>query len=78
MPGSSRESALVAGLTGYECIDTMVAQSPHYLDPGGWLIFEHGYDQGAVARTRLNGAGFRAVFTARDLAGVERVSAGQV
>lgn len=70
--------ALVAGRTGYECIDAIVAESSHYLNPGGWLIFEHGYDQAAAARARLNGAGLRAVFTARDLAGGERVSAGQV
>ncbi len=70
--------ALVAGLTGYECIDRIVAQSSHYLNPGGWLIFEHGYDQAARARARLNGAGFSAVFTVRDLASLERVSGGQV
>jgi len=70
--------ALVAGPTGYECIDTIVAQSSLYLNPAGWLIFEHGYDQAAGARARLNGAGFRAVFTVRDLARLERVSGGRV
>jgi release factor glutamine methyltransferase len=70
--------ALVAGPTGYECIDTIAAQSSHYLNPGGWLLFEHGCDQAARVRARLNGAGFSAVFTVRDLAGLERVSGGRV
>jgi len=70
--------ALVAGPTGYECIDKIVAQSPRHLEPGGWLLVEHGYDQAAGCRDRLAGGKFKEVFSARDLAGIERVSGGQV
>jgi len=70
--------ALVAGPTGYECIDRIVAQAPRHLAAGGWLLCEHGYDQAAACRDRLVQAGFTAVFSARDLAGIERVSGGRV
>ena len=70
--------ALVAGPTGYECIETIVAQSPSHLLPGGWLLFEHGYDQALRVRARLTEAGYRDVCSARDLAGIERVSGGRV
>jgi release factor glutamine methyltransferase len=46
--------------------------------PGGWLIFEHGYDQAEYCRARLAASGFEEVFSARDLAGIERVSGGRV
>ena len=71
-------AALVAGPTGYECIEIIVAQAPRHLAGGGWLLVEHGYDQAASARARLQQSGFRDVFSARDLAGIERVSGGRV
>jgi len=71
-------AALVAGPTGYECIDKIVAQSPRHLEPGGWLLVEHGHDHAAGCRDRLARGKFKEVFSARDLAGIERVSGGQV
>jgi release factor glutamine methyltransferase len=71
------QSALVAGPEGTECIAAIVAAARDHLNPGGWLLFEHGHDQAARARARLNGAGFSAVFTVCDLAGLERVSGGR-
>jgi release factor glutamine methyltransferase len=71
-------SALVAGPTGYECIERIVAQAPRHLLPGGWLLLEHGYEQAARVRARLTAAAYREVFTERDLAGIERVSGGRV
>lgn len=70
-------AALVGGADGLACIRTIVADSRAHLESGGWLLVEHGHDQAARARARLNGAGFSAVFTARDLAGLERVSGGR-
>jgi release factor glutamine methyltransferase len=43
-------------------------------EPGGWLLFEHGYDQGEASRNLLAAAGFKAAFTHPDLAGIDRVS----
>lgn len=63
---------------GLDCIRTIVRQAPDHLHPGGWLLFEHGYDQGAASRNLLAAAGFKNVLTQTDLAGIDRVSGGQI
>jgi release factor glutamine methyltransferase len=70
--------ALVAGPTGYECIEKIVAQAPHHLATGGWLLLEHGHGQGPACRALLRRAGFGDVSSERDLAGIDRVSGGRV
>lgn len=65
-----------AGGNGLACIRRIVADAPAYLRPGGWLLFEHGYDQGPASRNLLVSAGFKAAFTHPDLAGIDRVSGG--
>lgn len=69
-------SALVADKQGLADIEKIVEQSPAFLNSGGWLVFEHGYQQGAVARGLLQRRGFSRVFTDKDLAGHERISGG--
>ena len=63
---------------GLASIRTIVAGAPRHLAPGGWLLFEHGYDQAAAARELLLEAGFVDLICIRDLAGIERVSGGQI
>ena len=70
-------TALAAGADGLDCIRLIVASAPQYLNHGGWLAFEHGYDQAARCRELLAQAGFSDVFSRTDLAGIERVSGGQ-
>ena len=70
--------ALVGGSDGLECLRRIVAGAPSYLRQGGWLLLEHGFDQGAECRFLLEETGFVEVFTARDLAGLERVSGGRL
>ena len=70
--------ALVAGPTGLECIETIVAQAPGCLDRGGWLMLEHGYDQAPRCRELLARARFEEIRSTRDLSGIERVSGGRV
>lgn len=62
------------GGNGLACIRRIVAAAAAHLNPGGWLLFEHGYDQGAASRNLLAEAGFKAPFTHPDLAGIDRVS----
>jgi release factor glutamine methyltransferase len=69
--------ALVAGATGLEDLATLAAMAPAHLVDGGWLLLEHGCDQAAAVRGLLAGAGFDAVATRRDLAGLERASGGR-
>jgi len=71
-------SALVAGADGLHDLRRIIAQAPQHLHAGGWLLLEHGYDQAAACAQLLAAAGFRDVFNAPDLAGVPRVSGGQL
>jgi len=70
--------ALVAADAGLSELRRVVEGASQHLHPGGWLLLEHGFEQGAAVRGLLAGAGFAAVGTRRDLSGHERVSAGQL
>ena len=69
--------ALTSGADGLEDIRRIIGQAPACLQMGGWLLLEHGYDQAATVRSLLCAAGFVAVESRRDLAGIERCSCGQ-
>ena len=69
-------SALAAGADGLDCVRLIIASAPQYLSGGGWLAFEHGYDQAVRCRDLLAAAGFSEVFSRADLAGIERISGG--
>lgn len=71
-------SALASGADGLDDIRRIVAGAKEHLNAGGWLLFEHGYDQAARARELLGAAEYAGVFSARDLAGIERVSGGRM
>lgn len=71
-------SALVAGSDGLADLRRIVAGAPAHLVSGGWLICEHGHDQAEACTALLRQSGFINMFTARDLAGIHRVSGGQV
>ena len=67
-------AALVSGADGLDAIRAIVAGAQDHLRPGGWLLFEHGYDQGERCRSLLAMYGYSQVQTWPDLAGIERVS----
>ena len=69
--------ALVAGADGLDDIRSIVVQAPRCLAPNGWLLLEHGWDQAAAVRELLLAAGFAAVISRRDLAGIERCTGGR-
>ena len=71
-------SALVSGDDGLDDIRQIVAGAPAHLLPSGWLLLEHGYDQGELVAALLRQHGFAAVETLRDLAGQLRVTLGQL
>jgi release factor glutamine methyltransferase len=71
-------AALVAGADGLACIRLIVVQARAHLDAGGSLLLEHGHDQATRCRTLLEQAGYRDVASRRDLAGIERVTGGNV
>lgn len=71
-------SALIAGPDGLDDIRLIVAQAPEHLEPGGWLLLEHGFEQAAAVRELLSGRGFVEVESRRDLGGHERISLGRL
>lgn len=70
--------ALTPGPDGLAAIRTITEQSPGHLVAGGWLMFEHGADQGDAVRGILETAGFQDVASHTDLAGRERVTEGRL
>lgn len=68
--------ALVSGSDGLDAIREIVRNAPAHLLPGGWLLLEHGWEQGAAVRALLEAAGFAQVATHRDIEARERVTCG--
>ncbi|MEB4592386.1 peptide chain release factor N(5)-glutamine methyltransferase [Candidatus Thiothrix sp. Deng01] len=69
--------ALVSGDDGLHDIRRIIQDAPQWLANGGWLLLEHGYNQGLAVTGLLCSAGFQAVRCLPDLAGNDRVSLGQ-
>lgn len=70
-------AALASGADGLDAIRAIVGGAGRHLQPGGWLLLEHGWRQGAAVRALLDAAGFTEVASERDLEGRERVSLGR-
>ncbi len=70
-------SALASGADGLDAIRVIVAGAGRHLLPGGWLLLEHGWEQGGDVRALLDAAGFASVATERDLEQRDRVTLGQ-
>lgn len=70
-------SALASGSDGLDDIRLIVADTPAHLLAGGWLLLEHGWDQGEAVAALLTARGFAAVATHQDLEQRDRVTLGQ-
>ena len=70
-------TALASGADGLDDIRLITSQAREKLKAGGWLLFEHGYDQGASIWQLMLEAGFSDISTQTDLAGHDRVSLGR-
>jgi len=70
-------AALASGADGLDDIRRIVTGAPAHLEPGGWLLFEHGWNQGAACRGLLDATGYVDVFTEQDLERRDRVSGGR-
>jgi release factor glutamine methyltransferase len=69
--------ALASGADGLDDIRIIVAAAPAHLRPGGWLLLEHGWNQGDAVRALLREAGFADATTERDLEDRDRVTLGR-
>lgn len=70
-------SALIAGNQGLSDLQWIVQQAPSYLNLNGWLLLEHGYQQGAVVCELMQAKGFIEVSTVKDFGGQDRVTLGR-
>ncbi|AIX73947.1 MAG: peptide chain release factor N(5)-glutamine methyltransferase [Mixta calida] len=69
-------SALVAPEEGLADIRHIAEAARRYLLPGGWLMLEHGWQQGEAVRNILAAHDYQAVATCQDYAGHDRVTLG--
>jgi release factor glutamine methyltransferase len=69
--------ALAGGARGLSALRHIARNAAPRLIPGGWLLLEHGFDQGEACREMFASADFANVATHRDLAGTDRVTLGQ-
>ena len=69
-------SALVSGPDGLNDLREIVQRAPDWLVPGGWLLVEHGYDQGAPVRALFQARGFARVESRQDYGARERLTLG--
>ncbi len=69
-------SALVSEQDGIQDIKTIIATAEQFLKPNGYLLFEHGYQQGKQVRNLLESSGFKLVEQFQDIQGHTRATMG--
>lgn len=65
--------ALDAGPDGLIFYQRIIDELPKFLNPGGHVFFEIGYDQGEDVKRLLDKAGFTDINIKKDLSGLDRV-----
>jgi release factor glutamine methyltransferase len=70
-------NALQAGDDGMAALARITACAYEHLCPGGWLMLEHGHDQGERTTRLLQAAGYEEISDHNDAAGLSRVSLGR-
>jgi release factor glutamine methyltransferase len=70
-------TALASSPDGLADIRIIIEGARAYLHPGGWLLLEHGYDQGRAVEALLRAEGYHAVEVVTDLGRRERVGIGR-
>lgn len=70
-------AALASGADGLDAIRAIATGAAAHLETGGWLLLEHGWNQGVAVRAVLQRAGYADVHTLRDLEQRDRVSGGR-
>jgi release factor glutamine methyltransferase len=70
--------ALTSGKDGLGAIRSIIAHAAQHLQPNGWLLLEHGYDQASAVQSLLLKQGFTQIQTRADLSGQPRCTGGCV
>lgn len=69
--------ALTPGPDGLSALRDIITGAPPHLHDDGWLLLEHGFDQGAAVQSMLRRNGWQDVSGRNDLAGLPRASGGR-
>lgn len=75
--GAEPQRALIAQQKGLADLKIIIEQAVNWLNPQGWVVLEHGYDQGAAVREIFSQAGFSQIRTVRDYGKNDRVTLAQ-
>lgn len=75
--GHEPRLALTSGHDGFDALKHLIEHAPAYLEPGAWLLLEHGNTQAAGVRALLAKQGFACIATRHDLGGNERCTGGR-
>ena len=70
-------SALTSGGDGLDALREIIVGAGEHLEPGGWLLLEHGHDQAESVHGLLELHGFAEIATRRDLGGQPRCTGGR-
>jgi release factor glutamine methyltransferase len=70
-------SALVADNHGFADLRTLIESSRDFLEPGGWLLLEHGWQQSAQTRELFTDAGYTEIQSCQDYGGNDRLTVGR-
>ncbi len=71
-------TALVSGDDGLNDIRHLITNAKNFLVSPGWLLLEHGHDQGRAVITLFQAAGYQDIENLRDLLGNDRVVGGLI
>ena len=68
--------ALYSENDGTSDLELIIKKSPHYLNNGGWLILEHGYDQSNYCKSEMKNAGYSKINNSKDIQNITRSTFG--
>ena len=70
-------TALVAADNGLADLKHIISQGYQFLTVDGWLLVEHGFEQGAAVRALFTASSYHQVVTHKDYGNNDRITVGQ-
>ncbi len=70
--------ALISQNKGLHDLELIISQSKNFLNCSGYLLIEHGFNQGPIIQQFFQQHGFKDVQTHKDLSGHDRVTFGNI
>lgn len=71
-------SALTSGKDGMKDILHIIANAKAHLNPQGWLLFEHGYQQADAVQQAFQRHNFKNIHSKKDYSELDRVTLAQI